>query len=89
MVRSAGGNKTDLLGRRKEEREKGDARVLGSGDFVNTTLHQSEKLLERKYKPKKSIDDLIRVVAEESGLSPELICSGSRESQEFLMLGLL
>ena len=89
LVRSAGGKKAGLLGRRKEEREKGDARVLGSGDFVNTTLHQSEKLLERKYKPKKSIDDLIRVVAEESGLSPELICSGSRESQEFLMLGLL
>ena len=45
LVRSAGGNKAGLLGRKKDEREKGDARILGSGDFVNTTLHQSEKLL--------------------------------------------
>ena len=43
------------------------------------TLHQSEKLLERKYRPKKSIDDLIREVAQQNGLSPELICSGSRK----------
>jgi len=34
LVRSAGGNKSGLLGRKKEEREKGDARILGSGDFV-------------------------------------------------------
>jgi hypothetical protein len=34
LVRSAGGNKTGLLGRKKEEREKGDARILGSGDFA-------------------------------------------------------
>ena len=45
LVRSSGGNKAGLLGRKKDEREKGDARILGSGDFVNTTLHQSEKLL--------------------------------------------
>jgi hypothetical protein len=34
LARSAGGNKSGLLGRKKEEREKGDARILGSGDFV-------------------------------------------------------
>jgi REP element-mobilizing transposase RayT len=34
LVRSAGGNKVGLLGRKKEEREKGDARILGSGDFA-------------------------------------------------------
>jgi len=31
---SAGGNRSGLLGRKKEEREKGDARILGSGDFA-------------------------------------------------------
>jgi hypothetical protein len=81
LVRSSGGDKAGLLGQKKEEREKGDARILGSGDFVSATLHQSEKLLGRKYGPKKSIDDLIKVVAEESGLSPELICSGSRKTR--------
>jgi len=34
FVRSAGGNKAGLLGRKKEEREKGDERILGSGDFA-------------------------------------------------------
>jgi len=77
--RSAGGNKAGLLGRAKEEREKGDARILGSGHFVEATLHQSEKSLERKYRTKKPIDDLIKVTAEAVGLSPELICSGSRK----------
>ena len=79
LVRSAGGDKRGLLGRKKGEREKGDARILGSGDFVHTTLHQSEKLLERKYRPKKTIDDLIMVVAGKVGVSPELICSRSRQ----------
>ncbi len=79
LVRSSGGNKAGLLGRKNEEREKGDSRILGSGDFVNTTLHQSEKLLERKYRPKKMIDDLIMVVAGKVGVSPELICSRSRQ----------
>jgi putative transposase len=79
LVRSAGGDKRGLLGRKKREREKGDARILGSGDFVHTTLHQSEKLLERKYRPKKTIDDLIMVVAGKVGVSPELICSRSRQ----------
>ena len=81
LVRSAGVNKAGLLGRKKEEREKGDARILGSGDFVHVTLHQSEKLLERKYRPKKTIDDLIMVVAGKVGVSPELICSRSRQKK--------
>ena len=46
---------------------------------MHTTLHQSEKLIERKYRPKKTIDDLIMVVAGKVGMSPELICSGSRK----------
>jgi len=79
LVRSAGGNKAGLLGRKKEEREKGDARILGSGDFVNTTLYQSEKLLERKYRPKKAMDDLMTVVADKVGMAPEMICSRSRQ----------
>jgi len=41
LVRSTGGNKAGLLGRKKEEREKGDARILGSGDFVNEALNKA------------------------------------------------
>ena len=64
---------------KEEEREKGDARILGSGDFVSTTLQQSERILEKKYLPKRPIEELIEVVAERLGLKPELICSGSRK----------
>ena len=41
LVRSAGGETAGLLGRKAEEREKGDARILGSGDFVSTILSDS------------------------------------------------
>ena len=81
LVRSAGGNKASLLGRKKEEREKGDARILGSGDFVNEILEQSETLLEKKYLAKRPIEKLIEIVAGKLGLKPELICSGNRQRQ--------
>ena len=68
-------------GRKAEEREKGDARILGSGDFVNDTLTQSETVLEKKYLPKRPIEELIEVVAGKLGLKPELICSGNRQRQ--------
>ncbi len=36
-------------------------------------------MLERKYRPKKAIEDLIKEVSESVGVSPELICSGRRQ----------
>ena len=42
LVRSAGGKKAGLLGRKREEREKGDERILGSGDFVGKVLAGSD-----------------------------------------------
>ena len=79
LVRSSGGDKVVLLGQKKEDREKSDQRILGSGGFVGAVLQKSERLLEKKYKPKRTIDDLIAVVADKVGISPELICSGSRQ----------
>jgi chromosomal replication initiation ATPase DnaA len=46
-----------------------------------TSLQQSERILEKKYKPKRTIDDLIAVVADKVGISPELICSRSRQKK--------
>jgi REP element-mobilizing transposase RayT len=45
LVRSAGGDKTGLLGRKKGERESGDERILGSGDFVDVALKKAGELL--------------------------------------------
>ena len=79
LIRGSGGDKTVLLGQKKEDREKSDQRILGSGGFVGAVLQKSERLLEKKYKPKQTIDDLIAVVAGKVGVSPELICSRSRQ----------
>jgi REP-associated tyrosine transposase len=81
LIRGSGGEKAGLLGQKKEDREKSDQRILGSGSFVGAVLQKSERLLEKKYKPKQTIDDLIAVVADKVGISPELICSGSRKKK--------
>ena len=81
LIRSAGGDKAVLLGQKKEDREKSDQRILGSGGFVGAVLQKSERLLEKKYKPKRPIDELIESVAERLGLKPKLICSGSRQKK--------
>ena len=69
------------MGRNKEGREKGDARILGSGDFVSETLQQAEVKFEKKYLPKRPIEELIETVAGKLRLKPELICSGNRQRQ--------
>ncbi len=81
LVRSSGGDRAGLLGLKEEDREKSDQRILGSGDFVSTTLQQSERILEKKYKPKQTIDNLLVVAAGKVGISPELICSRSRQKK--------
>jgi len=57
LVRSAGGNKAGLLGRKKEEREEGDARILGSGDFVNEALMKAGEDWEKGKKKKMPLHD--------------------------------
>jgi len=51
LVRSAGGKKAGLLGRSKDEREKGDARILGSGEFVMQALDKANERFERGFNP--------------------------------------
>ena len=62
LVRSAGGNKAGLLGRQKEEREKGDARILGSGDFVNEALRKAGEEWENGNRMKMSLEELKKAV---------------------------
>ena len=81
LIRSSGGDTSVLSPKRKEDRELSDERILGSGDFVSATLQQSEKIFERKYLPKRSIEELIELVAMQTGISPEMICSRSRKQK--------
>ena len=78
LVRSAGGNKSGLLGRKREEREKGDARILGSGDFVEQILQESNELYEMKTRNRISLDDLILKVSTNVDLDMEDLKSSKR-----------
>jgi hypothetical protein len=53
-----GGKKAALSEIRRGNIVKSDQRILGSGEFVSLTLEQSEKILERKYLPKRPIEEL-------------------------------
>ncbi|MEA3358378.1 MAG: helix-turn-helix domain-containing protein [Thermodesulfobacteriota bacterium] len=79
LVRSAGGNKSGLLGRKKEEREKGDARILGSGDFVSEVLREAGEIFESLIKKRMSLEEIIDAVAQYMGVSIEEIKSSSRK----------
>ena len=81
MVRSAGGNKTGLLGRKKEEREKGDERILGSGDFVVQALKAANELHERSIKHKISLDELIKKVSKDRRIDTKDLISSKRNQK--------
>jgi len=82
LVRSAGGDTSVLSLKDKENRELSDQRVLGSGSFVGAVLQESERLLKKKYKPKRPVEKLIEFVAGRLDLKPKLICSGSRQKKD-------
>jgi len=79
LVRSAGGNKEGLLGRKREEREKGDERILGSGDFVREVLREAGEIFESLIEKRISLEELIDAVAQYMGVSIEEIKSSSRK----------
>ncbi|KKL15661.1 hypothetical protein LCGC14_2503360 [marine sediment metagenome] len=78
LVRSAGGDKRGLLGRKKEEREKGDARILGSGNFVNEALRIAGEEWESQKGPRPSLKALINTISEAFDLSSQQLKSRSR-----------
>jgi len=81
LVRSAGGAKAGLLGRKNEEREKGDARILGSGDFVNKALMKAGEDWEKGKKTKIPLAQLIGKVASHFDLKEASIISTSRRKE--------
>jgi REP element-mobilizing transposase RayT len=79
LVRSAGGDKRALLGRKKEEHEQGDERILGSGDFVSEIIQKSAKRWEETTWDRIPLAALIQEVAEHMGISPSAFLSQSRD----------
>jgi len=62
LVRSTDGDKRGLLGRKDEEREKGDERILGCGYFVGTILGNNSNA-EPGGQARVSLDLLCRKIA--------------------------
>lgn len=81
LLRSAGGDKTGLLGRKKEERQQFDQRILGSGEFVANVLKDTNDNFEVKAKYNLSIGDLVNRVCSKFDLEPEDLISRSRKRQ--------
>jgi len=79
LVRSAGGSKTGLLGRPKEEREKGDARILGSGNFVSSIIKEGSDSMNHKAQRHVSLDDLVSRVCSRSRITPDELASKRRK----------
>ena len=78
LVRSAGGNKAGLLGRKKEEREKGDARILGSGAFVGNILADSGQIKGYKFLRKVSLSQLVVKISAYLDADKNEVLSGNR-----------
>ena len=81
LVRSAGGEKTGLMGRKKEERELSDERILGSGDFVAKALEEANELGERRAKSMISLDEIIKRVTTEIGADYKELISFKRDKR--------
>ena len=81
LVRSAGGEKSGLLGRKKEEREKGDERILGSGEFVGNILADSEKIEGYKFLKKVSLSELVEKVSTYLDADKDEVISGNRRQK--------
>jgi len=81
LVRSAGGNKAGLLGQKKEEREKGDERILGSGNFVVQALKAANELHERSIKHRISLDELIKKVSKDRRIDTKDLISSKRNQK--------
>ncbi len=95
-----GGNKGGLLGRKKGERpaclacaramagrEKGDERILGSGDFVGRVLEEAEEFEEGRVRYKISIYELIKRVSEYIGIDIKDLMSSKRGRKNQLFQG--
>ena len=79
LVRSAGGHKAGLLGQKKEDREKGDERILSSGDFVKEALSKTGEEWKSQAGPRPPLEALINAVSKAFNLSCQQLKSRSRK----------
>ena len=67
-----------ILGRKKEEREKGDERILGNGDFVGSILADLEQIEGYRLLRKVSLSELVLKVSTYLDADKDEVLSGNR-----------
>jgi REP element-mobilizing transposase RayT len=81
LLRSLGGWSQVVARRRSGNKEEGDERILGSGDFVHTILKETEERELRQLKLRRSGRTIRKIIDEESkkaGISPQEVMNGVR-----------
>jgi REP element-mobilizing transposase RayT len=81
LLRSLGGWSQVIARRRSGNKEEGDERILGTGDFVHAILKETEERELRQLKLKRSGRTIQKIIEEESkkaGISPPEVMNGVR-----------
>ncbi len=81
LIRSQGGWSQVVSMRKHEEQGMGDARVLGSGDFVERILAEAEGRIKFQFPPRereKKIREQIELFCKNEGINPRELRFGSR-----------
>lgn len=81
LLRSLGGWSQVIAQRRSGNKEEGDERILGSGDFVHAILKETEERELRQLKLKRSGGSIQKIIDEEckkAGISPQEVMNGVR-----------
>ena len=92
LVRSAGGWSVIKAMRRGLERTKGDERILGEGDFVESVLKAAQENLDRKSQLEAegyNFDWLVGRVARQLEIEPKLVLAAGKYNQSVRARSLL
>jgi REP element-mobilizing transposase RayT len=92
LIRSAGGWSAVKALRKGADRMKGDERILGDGDFVETVLKAAQENLKRKYELQArgyTFDWLVKRVAQVLELEPKDVLAAGKYAQSVRARSLL
>jgi putative transposase len=84
LLRSLGGWSQVIARRRSGNKEEGDERILGGGDFVHAILKETEERELRQLKLKRTGKTIQKIIDEEckkSGISPQEVMNGVRRRE--------
>ena len=82
LIRSAGRWAAVKVLRRADDFQKGDERILGDGDFVQSVLSEAKETYKRKYRLTAKgvgLDDIANRVAEIIGIDPNQVWSRGKQ----------